>query len=648
MVTLQELRSFMRDRATQDRNRRSIQVTADSIEAGLEEASVELELPVKRLAYEVLEKGNRGFAGLSRKSYILIVYEADLEPEENEEDALDIDFDSIGLQEETVQDVNGEVIVRLSGDGVLLKITQPVGKGRPATEMQAKEALSARGITDPNMELVRSVVQEADGDYIKIGEFSYNPANDSVMSVDIVEHEMRAIMVVQPPGSGGIDQTFETMLGFIKSNDIIHGIKEEALTEFEDHPSYNQEITVARGDTPVDGKDAKIVYTFDIDRTNVKLKEKNGRVDFREMNLVQNVVEGQVLAKKVPAEDGQAGRTVTGKLLPAKPGKEIEIGAGKNVTVNDEGSEARATINGQVIIAGDKINVEPIYVVQGDVNLKTGGNVIFLGTVLVKGNVDDGFKVKASGNVEVIGNVGKSEIDAEGDIIVHQGITAKSGGSIRTGKSVWAKFIENASVEAGEQVVASDGIINSDVTANARIICHGKRATIVGGTLKASEEIHAKTLGSVAGSETTLEVGYDPKSKEKLALVEDKISDIDSKLEEINLNIHTLENLKKIKKELPEEKETYLTELQASRDDLGAEKQTYLEDVKAIQEHLASLKIRGRISASSKVFPGVRIYIKDAFLEVRNEFKSVTYINEANVVKVTKHEELDEEIVKRK
>ena len=44
MVTLQDLREYMRDRATDDRARRSVQVTAASVEEALSEASVELNL----------------------------------------------------------------------------------------------------------------------------------------------------------------------------------------------------------------------------------------------------------------------------------------------------------------------------------------------------------------------------------------------------------------------------------------------------------------------------------------------------------------------------------------------------------------------------------------------------------------------------
>ena len=79
--------------------------------------------------------------------------------------------------------------------------------------------------------------------------------------------------------------------------------------------------------------------------------------------------------------------------------------------------------------------MEPVYTIEGDVNLKTG-NVLFLGTVFVKGNVEDGFSVKAAGNIEIMGSVGKCLLDAEGDIIVHQGIAGKTEGRVRAGR-IW-------------------------------------------------------------------------------------------------------------------------------------------------------------------------------------------------------------------
>jgi uncharacterized protein (DUF342 family) len=266
---------------------------------------------------------------------------------------------------------------------------------------------------------------------------------------------------------------------------------------------------------------------------------------------------------------------------------------------------------------------------------------------VVKGNVDDGFSIKAAGNIEIMGTVGCCSLDAEGDINVHQGIAGKSSGKIISGKSVWSKFIENADVEAGDLVVVSDGIINSHIVANRKIICKGKRASIVGGHCMAAEEIDAKALGSIAGSETILEVGYDPKSKENLDRLEAESQTLDKQLEDVNLNLGTLETLKK-KTKLPEDKQEYYKELVAKKQELAAKIKDVAGQIEAINTYIGQLTYQGRISSSGTVFPGVRILIKDAQpLDVRNEFKNITFIAENNLVKPIKYEESAEDLTRK-
>ena len=375
----------------------------------------------------------------------------------------------------------------------------------------------------------------------------------------------------------------------------------------------------------------------------MRLREgNNGRVDFKELNIIQNVVEDQPLAKKIPAEKGVDGKTVTGKPLPARDGKDTVLPVGKNVHAADDGATIVSDMNGQVVMAGGKINVEPVYTVDGDVNLKTG-NIIFLGTVIVNGNVEDGFSVKAAGNIEVNGTVAKAELDAEGDIIIHQGINGKSGGNIRAGRSIWARFIENAFVEAGNMVVASDGIINSQVDALNRIICQGKRAHIMGGRLRAAEEINAKVLGNpTSGTETICEVGFDPKSKEELGKLQASKEAAVKEFEDLKLNLQTLINIKKQRKALPEDKEVYMRELMERRQVLMADLKKIDAGIQQIEEFLGGLTTRGRVSASGKVYPGVKIFIRDARDDVRTEYRAVTFILENGLIRVSKYEELEE------
>jgi uncharacterized protein len=648
MVSLTQLRDFMKQQSEEDKRNRTVKVSGPSLQEALRQGSIELGVPIKRLEYEVIEKGSSGTLGLGRKPWTLTVYEKAKEvaaPGFSEQDI--IETAEVPEIEKQV-DLPGEVFVRITGEGSFLKVTKPRGRGPRATEIMALERLSLRGITTFDPSSVARVVKHADGEYIRVADVDYNPAHDATVSVDITDGEMKAVIVMTEPGPGGADLTAQYLAGFLQSNKILHGVLENVLAEIEDSPRYGRPVVVAEGTRARDGKDASISYLFKRpDKGGVALKEKEGRVDFKDVSTIENVVAGQLLARKTPAEEGQPGQTVTGKTIPARSGKDCELVTGKNVKLSEDGTSAVAEINGQALLLAGKINVEPIYTVGGDVNLRTG-NVLFLGTVIIKGNVEDGFSVKAAGNIEIFGSVGKCLLDAEGDIIVHQGIAAKTEGRIRCGKTLYSKFIEHAHVEAGENVVVTDGVIHSQVDANKMILCQGKRAQIVGGRLRASEEINSKILGSVAGTETLLEVGYDPRSKARLAELEESRLPLEKSLEEIELNIKTLENLQKVQKKLPAEKAQYLSEQNEKRSELLGQLEAVTKEIGQVNSYLASLNTIGKVSASERVHPGVKIAIKTAALAVRTEFKFVTFFLQGGEVKVTKYEAFDESLMRRR
>jgi uncharacterized protein len=186
------------------------------------------------------------------------------------------------------------------------------------------------------------------------------------------------------------------------------------------------------------------------------------------------------------------------------------------------------------------------------------------------------------------------------------------------------------------------------VDANKMILCQGKRAQIVGGRLRASEEINSKILGSVAGTETLLEVGYDPRSKERLVALEEEKRTVEKALEEVDLNIKTLENLLRVQKKLPPEKAQYLTEQNEKRSELLRRLEEGVREIGQINAHLSSLTTIGKISASERVYPGVKLAIKNANLAVRTEFKFVTFFLQSGEVKVTKYEAFDEDLMRRR
>ena len=77
---------------------------------------------------------------------------------------------------------------------------------------------------------------------------------------------------------------------------------------------------------------------------------------------------------------------------------------GKNCFFDEGDLRFYAEITGQPLLKNNKIVVVPIFTVAGDVDLSVG-NVNFLGSIVVNGNINAGFSVTASEDIRVLGNV---------------------------------------------------------------------------------------------------------------------------------------------------------------------------------------------------------------------------------------------------
>jgi uncharacterized protein (DUF342 family) len=646
MIDFVKLQQLMKNQLEEDRHIHTVDTGGPTLEAALSEAGTLLDLPVRHLEYEVIERGFSGFFGTGKKNWKIRAYGRSTESVTKTGG-----LGGVTSEEEIAATVTvnkqGEVFVRLSPEGALLKVNAPAGSGKAVTVEMAMLALADRNVNDIDEKLVHTVVQKAEGEYIRVGGFTRNYSHDSSIRVEIIDQDMKANIIVEPPGQGGCDLSSDIIENTLRNNShIVVGIKKDVIDSFIDHPVYKIPVLVAEGIKEVNGKNASIEYLF---KTNskVQLREnREGRVDFKDLQIIQNVVENQPVAKKIPAEEGVKGRTVRGAYLPAKDGVDIPLPLGKNVHASEDGMMILADINGQVMLASGVVSVEPIFLIQGNVGLKTG-NIIFLGNVIVTGNVEDGFSVKAAGNIHIKGTVESAELEAEGEIVVGQGISGKTTGTVKAGKAIWARFIENAIIEAGTMVVVSDGIINSQVDANKRIVCQGKRARIVGGRLRACEEINAQVIGSSAGgTETICEVGIDPKIKEVLEQLASQKALREKELESVQAEIQGLINIKAQRKSLPEDKEFLLSELMDQRNSLVSELLKINNEINKQQEAQDSIQTKGRVSASNMIYPGTKIIIRDVVQDIRSDYRSVTFVLEDGLIRAGKYEEPDEEVKK--
>lgn len=650
MVTLDIIRKDMKKLLDVDESLNYVDVLADSLEEALADAAVQLDTRVSLLEYEVLERGSKGFLGFVKKNWRIRAYEVATSVVKKKRANSDDIFDDEELEGAVViQDKDGAFFVHRFGSHLHLKVVLPIGNGE---SVNIKDILSQLNRSD-TVKIDESAVKNAiktgtDNQYIVVGQYQHNPVGDALITVDISADEMHGTVTVSAPAIGGADISADQIRRALETQGVVAGINEEKISEFVDSPVYGMPYEVASAIQPVDGRNAYIAYNFETDKSKLKMKESaSGQVDFKELNQIQNVVEGQPLAQKMLPERGKPGKTILGKYLEAKNGKDINLPLGKNVYVDTDGRTICASINGQVMLNGDKISVEPVLQIDEDVSIKTG-NISFLGTVIVKGSVEDGYNIKASGNIEIAGAVGRCNLEADGNIVVNQGIMGHDEGYIKAGKSLWAKFIQNTTVDVEEYITVTDFIMNSKVTCNKKIIVEGKRASIIGGHVFAMEEIYSKNIGSAGGgSETVLEVGYDPRAKNRLNELQESQSTLLRKLEELDLNITSLENTKKVRKTLPHDKEEKLIEFTTRKREIVAESDAMSKEIQEIQDHLRELKVIGKISASGVVYAGVKVYVRDVKEEIRSDVRQVTFYYENGFVRHGKYEPPSNEDTKR-
>lgn len=626
MVTLEKIRKDMKDFLAVDNQLQFVEVMADSIGEALEDASVQLDVKTSSLQYEIVEKGSEGFMGLGKKPWKLKIYPDPASIPKVKKLASDglFDEEELAAAEET-QNRDGFFIVRHFKSDIMLKIILPTGDGEQIDIKDVIAEVSRQDTIDFDEDLIKKYVKSGtDDEYKSIGQYRHIPAGDVIIGIEVTKDEMKAAVVVSPPSISGSEASAEMIKRALQAQGIIDPcVDEKRVNDFVDRPVYNVPFDVAFAIQPVNGHDAYISYNFETDPKKIKAKvSDSGNINYKDWNQIQNVIAGQPLAQKILAERGKGGKTVFGRYLEATNGKDIQIQLGQNVSLDRDGVTIKADIDGEVMLINGKIFVEPVKYLDA-VNVKTG-DVNFVGTVIIKGSVEEGYKVEAT-NIEINGIVDKSRLEATGNIIVRQGIFGKGEGYVKAGKSLWAKFINDTTVEVEENVIVYDSIVNSNITAMKNIVVKGKKAQIIGGHLLATQEICARKIGSPGGgAETILEVGIDPRAKKRLEELQTMQAKSAKDFESIDLDIKNLEQQKKLRKKLPHEKEEKLRLLKEKCDQITIDLEQMTKEIDSIQKHLKELKAVGKVKCEDTIYSDVKIYVRDACDEFKMECKKVT------------------------
>ena len=207
------------------------------------------------------------------------------------------------------------------------------------------------------------------------------------------------------------------ILDLLNYYNISHGIKHDCISEIaakEKNPSGR--YLIARGRAAEAGENAEI-----IESEKYKNKENNM------FNVIDSIDKGEIVCRKKEAVPGKAGVNVYSERIYPPPVKDIELKAGKNVQLIEDGTKAVALAGGQPKIIrrreAAEVHISKQYVINGDVDKYTG-NIKYDGDLLVKGDIQDYFNVDIGNDVKVQGNIANAEIDTRGDLFVRKNIIA--------------------------------------------------------------------------------------------------------------------------------------------------------------------------------------------------------------------------------
>ncbi|MDR2591654.1 MAG: FapA family protein [Chitinispirillales bacterium] len=367
-------------------------------------------------------------------------------------------------------------------------------------------------------------------------------------SVDLhVSQDLMAVeATVTPPGERGTMPSLQIIHAMIKEHGVVYGVDPDALELLMDRikggeMTEKETFIIAQGTQPIKGEDGRVEFCFNVDPSPAPTIAEDGSADYKNIDIVNLVSNGTVLAKLHPAQKGTPGKNVYGNVVAALNGIPARLPVGANTAIpNDDPNSLISVSDGIAIYDGTSVNVSAGYVISGDVDFKTG-NIKYDNSIMINGDVKSGFEVDCGGDLQVKGIIEDCKINVKGNILCKFGFVGTGKGTINADGNVNLNFMKNQTIVAGGNVNIAKEALNCNITATKSINVYGHPLSVAGGTLVSNGSITVRTVGNISGAKTTLQINPEP----------ELIAEMDSIKTAIAKNEENAKNLENMIKKMP-------------------------------------------------------------------------------------------------
>ncbi|SJZ80141.1 polymerase [Vibrio cincinnatiensis] len=344
---------------------------------------------------------------------------------------------------------------------------------------------------------------------------------NATVEVVVSEQDMLATMVVTG-AYGGRGLYGSELVHALAKTYVIKGINKLALKKvlvMSNTLKPGEVFTqpVAQGKEAVQGQDVQFIPLVEDVTTRILAPQKSQgtqKVDMRNLGETVTIGENEPVMRRKPSTKGEPGYTVLGKVIPAKPGNDAALVAGKGTHISPtDPNLLLASLSGMPIIKNKTVDVENALCLN-NVSVATG-HVKFKGSVVIAGDVEPGMIVRATGSITIGGFVESADVQAQGDIEIGKGIIGhtvfddepktcivKSGGSIR------ANYAQFSELQASENIQLSVHSMSNSIRCGNDLIVldkNEKQGTLSGGSAKVGGKIICLNLGVEGDAATTVE-----------------------------------------------------------------------------------------------------------------------------------------------
>lgn len=442
---------------------------------------------------------------------------------------------------------------------------------------------------------------------------TYVPPVDCEISVTITSNCSEVYVTVEPPENGGKEISFEGIMQKLSENKVCHGINIEEIKRMAEQRLYGERTLVAEWTPAVNGIDGTITYHYEKQVKIAPVEDEHGFVDYKNLGLIRTVKAGDVIADITHPTEGEPGIDVRGQTLRQIHGKKASYTVGTNTELTEDGTQIIASTDGNINFKSNAFCIDQVVTIPGDVDASVG-NINFVGDVIVKGEVMEGFRISSNGNIIVSGNVNGATLECDGDIIIKKGcINSK----IVAHGSVTINFCEHSNIRCDGDLVSSNFVICDVYCGNLSV--KGTHGGLMGGSYTSLTSVEISNIGTKNYTPTVLTVGDNALLSEEKNAVLKEMEKQQKTLNDLVLVINFLNEKKKELHSLPDDKEQILGNACRQKIVIGMEMKKLQKRIDEIDTSLSNKQFLS-IGCKGYMYPGVKIIINDQVFKAEAEY----------------------------